>query len=212
MCQNLKSATHYRKSKAGNSSTLSMLKATVDGLIDWSGKWWQAQCPSCSPHSAGFIPPLHLVILASKDDSSQVWWSTSNREYYLRNLMQEGVHYLSTDGLFQNLTQVVQWARARWGDATDGTGWDGAKNVFSRHGLIFYMSQLLKSWSNRMAFKPQLQPGAFLFVSGQEYQGCHYQPHLFQAVPVEQMQQQRQNIRWTFWNPCFTCDQQWDLF
>ncbi len=122
----------------------------------------------------------------------QVDAPTSNREYYLRNLMQEGVHYLSTDGLFQNLTRVVQWAREHDEEMQKMAQavMELAKNVFSKHGLIFYTGQLLKSWANRLAFKPRLQPGAYRFVAGQQYGGCHYQSHLFQAVPVEQMQQQ----------------------
>ncbi len=113
-----------------------------------------------------------------------MWWLVNEREYYLRGMMKEGVHYLATDGLFRNLTQVVRWAQQHDKEMQQmaRAGMELAKNVFSRQGLIYYTSLLLKNWSRRMAFTPKLEHGAYRFLPDHEYDTCLYRPSLFERV------------------------------
>ncbi len=98
--------------------------------------------------------------------------------------MDEGVNYLATDGLFENLTQVVRWAQDHDEQMQHMAkrNMELARNLFSWHGLAYYTGQLVVEWAERMEFQPRLGPGAFEFLQAHPYDTCAYQSHHFKRV------------------------------
>ncbi len=111
--------------------------------------------------------------------------------------MDPGVNYLATDGLFENLTEVVRWAQQHDSEMEQlvRRNMELARNVLSWQGLVFYTGQLVARWAERLAFRPQLdlssssssrggrsEGGPYRFVGEHSYETCAFRSQLYQKV------------------------------
>lgn len=97
---------------------------------------------------------------------------------YWEGLLEPGVHYISTDSNFDNLTAAIEWAREH--DAEVVAMVDRAHELLhsalSVEGIYFFMQQLLLGYSELFHYTPVVNPARAkeLVCSRHNHALCRY--------------------------------------